>query len=285
MIYLICGFISITGLTLIFWKMAIKGQTIKKIQADIFPEMPFEDISFMNGKHQLKGWFIPAKNEIKQSPLIILVHGWGSGKKRMLRYVKPLYEVGYALLLFDVRGHGESDDFSAPTVKAFRDDVIAAIRYAKQRQDIQINRIGVLGHSFGGFGSVLANRYDLGIQALVVDSIPVRFQTIMESFLKRYKLPYIPVGYILIRIMFFRAGISRREMKELDALQALRERKSPVLFIHSKRDDYVPPTELNYVLHHVKVNHLFVESKGHRSSQEDPKFWEHVLPFFEQHLQ
>jgi uncharacterized protein len=269
------------------WGLAVKSQTPKNVLPDQVPAVPYEHIRFPSGRTELKGWWIPEAKKGsagRLSPVIIIVHGWGSNKSRMERYVSELHQEGYALLLFDVRGHGESGNDEALSVKTFRDDIAAAVHFVKTRTDIDSDRIGILGHSFGGFGSILANRDEIGIKALVTDSIPVQFSTIMKASLRKYKLPYWPFGPILAKIMFIRADISNQELKKLDALQALKNRKAPVLMVHSKQDDYVPVSELEYILQHEQVEHLYVYSSGHRSSQTDRRFWPEVLSFFAKHL-
>lgn len=292
--------VSITSLVLIIlaagalWKMGIKSQTPRRMLNKVTPPMFYEDITFTSHSAKVKGWFIPSKNnESKGSdsmsltrPLIILVHGWGASRSTMLRYALPLYAEGYSLLLFDVRSHGESDGVPALTVKTFRDDVIAAVQYAKNRHDVDPTNIGIVSHSFGSFGSVLTLKNDMNIRALVTDSMPVQFRTIMEAALSRYKLPYFPFGYLLLKVGFLRAKISKRERQEFDVVSALNNRKTPVLLVHSIHDDYVPSSELDFVVEHVsqEVEYLHVNSKGHRSSETDPRFWQNVIPFLKQHL-
>ncbi|QED46142.1 alpha/beta hydrolase [Cytobacillus dafuensis] len=272
------------------WTIGVKSQTPKRVELTETPKMPFEDVSIPGKTGKLKGWFIPSVNRgVEKSPLIMIVHGWGSSRSRMLRYVEPLYIAGYSLLLFDIRGHGDSDGVKALTVKTFRDDVVSAVIYAQKRKEVDPYRIGILAHSFGGFGSLLANKRRLGIKALVTDSIPTQFRTIMETALKKYKLPYFPLGPILTKLMFIRAGIKSDELKGFDARQALNEQKTPILMIHSKNDHYVPPSELTYLIenqpaHSETIEFLFVESKGHRSSETDLKFWQEVIPFFERNV-
>lgn len=284
-LWIVIGMLILGIMTTIIWKLAVISQTPKKVPVTITPDLPYEDISFISGTDEVKGWFIPSETkDYGKAPLVILVHGWGANRARMLRYVKPLYQSGYSLLLFDVRSHGESDSVKALTVEIFRDDCIAAIQYSKSRTDIDPNQIGILAHSFGGFGSIIANKEDLGINAVVSDSAPCQFSTIMKASLKRFKLPYYPLGPIMAKIMFIRAGISRKELREFMVPQAIQNRKSPILMIHSKKDDYVPSTELDYILGYVNILHLYVESIGHRSSEKDPQFWKTVLPFLKENL-
>src|SRR5690606_39208003 len=62
-----------------------------------------------------------------------------------------LTKQGIAVLRFDDRGVGESEgDLSKATSKDLANDVEAAVEFLKSRQEIQLNRIGLLGHSEGG---------------------------------------------------------------------------------------------------------------------------------------
>lgn len=296
--------IYLIGLGLVFclggvgvWLLCIKGQTPQRVTGKT-PDVPYEEVTFISNKATLKGWFIPAPNhrdiEVNngefRSPLIILAHGWSSSKSRMLRYVMPLHQAGYALLLFDSRSHGESDGIKAPSAKSFREDVIAAVKYAKTRKEIDPERIGILGHSFGAFGTLFALKNDIGVKAVVTDSMPVRFRTIMEVSLSQYKLPYYPLGPILMKLMFFRARLTAQELRDnFDLPLIFKQRTAPVFMVHSKNDNYVPSTELDYLLasqhdSDEQVEYLYVESKGHRSSETDPRFWKQVIPFFEKHV-
>lgn len=276
------------------WGIAVKGQTPRRLKITQTPDVPYEEVTISSDGDQLKGWFIKAQqNEPAdsngQAPLIIIVHGWGSSKQRMLRYTKPLIEANYALLLFDIRSHGESDEVKVASAKIFRNDVLAALNYAKGRRDVDPQRIGILAHSFGAFGSVIANKEDIGIKALVTDSMPTRFETMVQASLVRFNMPYYPLGPILARIMYFRAGFTAKQLEDFKVPQALSEQKSPVLLIHSIHDDYVPASELTYLidnnyLQNDQVDYLFVESKGHSHSVKDPTFWQHVLPFFAKYV-
>lgn len=286
-----CVIILFLGAAMGIWKLGVKSQTPKRVTTTKVPDLVYEDVVINSGNSVLKGWFIPAPEQKEErSPLVILVHGWGSSKSRMLRYAGPLSQAGYSLLLFDIRGHGESDEVKALTIKTFRDDILSAVQYAQTRADIDPRRIAILGHSFGAMGSIIANKKQLGIKAVVTDSMPARIRTVMEVNLRQYKLPYFPLGPILSKLMFIRGELSSKELIDFNVLEALNQRKSPVLLIHSKHDDYVPFGELTYLVENIKpvegaeAEYLYVESKGHRSSETDPLFWKQVLHFLKRHV-
>jgi uncharacterized protein len=256
------------------------------------PSMPYDNVAFISAGLSIKGWFIPAAHASSNqttllAPLVIIVHGWGSNRTRMLRYVEPLYNEGYALLLFDARGHGESDPYPTPSGIMFRDDVISALDYAQTRSDIDLNRIGIFAYSLGAFGSTLAMEQDSRIKVIVTDSMPSRMETMITAELRRHKLPIFPLAYFIPKIWYFRIGITAKEAKKLDIVSIINRTKTPMLLIHSRLDDYISSSDLDYVIAHVppdRVEHLFIHSVGHRSSETDPAFFATALPFLKKHL-
>jgi pimeloyl-ACP methyl ester carboxylesterase len=288
-------FVVLIVAAIFIWVLGVKSQSPPVNKTMIAnPAMPYENITFKSGDFTVRGWFIPAKADpspTKSSnsapPLVIIVHGWGSNRSRVLRYTEPLYNEGYALMLFDARGHGESDPYPTPSGIMFRDDVIAALDYARQRKDIDLDRIAIFSYSIGAFGSTLAMAQDSRIKVIVTDSMPVRMETMITSELKRHKLPIIPLAYFIPKIWYYRIGISRQEVKRLDIVNIISRTQIPMLLIHSKLDDYISPTDLEYLITHLppnRVEHLFVNTPGHRSSEKDPSFFKAALPFLRKHL-
>jgi len=129
------------------------------------PKEPFnyisEDIQFINTKVdsiQLAGTLTLPKN-IKNPPVAILISGSGAqnrngelmGHKPFLVLADYLTENGIAVLRYDDRGFGESKgDFQTATTFDFASDVESAITHLKSRNDINPNKIGLIGHSEGG---------------------------------------------------------------------------------------------------------------------------------------
>ncbi|GIP38078.1 hypothetical protein J31TS4_13580 [Paenibacillus sp. J31TS4] len=276
----------------VVWKITVKSQTPMRRPMIGLPPEPYEAVSFPSGGATLKGWFVPPKTgsasgEGARHPLMIVVHGWGSNKSRVLRYTDRLYNEGYALLLFDARSHGDSDEHPTPTGLTFRDDVLAAIAYARSREDVDPERIGLLGHSMGGYGSLLALGKQAPVQAVVTDSMPVQLDTVVRAELKRRRMPAFPLSSVIPRVVYLRSGITRRNLHELDVVAAVRSSRTPVLLVHSTGDMFIPSSELDYLVAGAErpgLAHLFVSSEGHSSSETDSRFWEQVLPFLRQHV-
>jgi len=119
-----------------------------------------EDIIFENKKAgiSLAGTLtLPNKNGV--FPVVILITGSGPqnrnqelfGHKPFLVISDYLTKNGIAVLRYDDRGVGDSKgDFKTATTTDFSTDVESAITYLQKRNEINKNKIGLIGHSEGG---------------------------------------------------------------------------------------------------------------------------------------
>jgi alpha-beta hydrolase superfamily lysophospholipase len=102
--------------------------------------------SFDGLKLYTQGW----KPESEAKAVICLVHGLGEHSERYEHVAQYLTDNGYAVLSFDLRGHGKSGGARGhtPSVEAFRKDIDLLIQEAKQRYP-QLPHF-LYGHSLGG---------------------------------------------------------------------------------------------------------------------------------------
>lgn len=273
--------------------ITVKAQRPKVLRNEQPPDAPHEAVEWKSEGETVRGWLLkpskPGDPAAEPSPVIVVAHGWGSNRSRVLRYALPLYEAGFAVLTYDARSHGESGTARALTGLTFRDDLLAALEWIRTRGDLDADRIGVLGHSVGGFGAVLALDVGAPIAALVTDAMPVRFDTMIAAELRRKGLPTFPLVPLIGGMMLRRSGISRRFLRQSDPARILadneRTGRVPALLVHSRGDTFIPPSELEHVLSRApNAQHLFVNAEGHSVSEQDPAFWREVLPFFRKHL-
>ncbi len=128
-----------------------------------------EKVSFANkdANITLAGTFT-RPNGNKKYPVAILISGSGpqdrdetiSQHKPFLVLADYLTKQGIAVLRYDDRGFGESTgNHSKATTYDFALDVISAIDYFRTRDDVDINKIGLIGHSEGGIiAPLVANK-------------------------------------------------------------------------------------------------------------------------------
>jgi len=92
-------------------------------------------------------------------PVVLLIAGSGPidrdetvfGHKPFLVLADYLTRQGIAVLRFDKRGCGKSTgNYDQATSQDFSDDVLAGIAYIKSRKELNLNQIGLVGHSEGG---------------------------------------------------------------------------------------------------------------------------------------
>ncbi|MBD2867927.1 alpha/beta hydrolase [Paenibacillus arenilitoris] len=292
--------ISASLLAALTWQAGARSQRPRKLANPDVPdiETAWEPYSFMSGGSKLEAWLIwPAAGssaERENSPVVVVAHGWGSNRTRVLRYARPLYKAGFAVLIYDARSHGDSESIKAPSALMFRDDAMAAVGAARRIPGVDPERIAVLGHSLGGFGAVLALDLGMKVRAVITDSMPVRFETMVRAELKRRRIPALPLAYLIPPVWLLRAGITYAQFKAADIRSVLsrhagepRQGRTPVLMIHSERDDFIRAEDLRRLKEQLPegtIDTLFVRTEGHSSSEREPAFWDKVMPFLNKSL-
>ena len=93
------------------------------------------------------------------APALAIIHGWGGNAEMMLPLARPLHTAGYTLLFFDARKHSGSDGDSFASLPRFAEDLERAVDCLRSRPEVDVRRIGVIGHSVGaGAALLLASR-------------------------------------------------------------------------------------------------------------------------------
>lgn len=118
-----------------------------------------KQVEFKVGKLTLRGSLLIPHGK-GPFPGVVIYHGRGSSRKRYLEFGKRLAENGTLNLVFDFRGCGESDGvLEEGTQRMGIDDARAGIEFLLD-QDIDKNRVGIVGSSFGGFvGAVVVGEH------------------------------------------------------------------------------------------------------------------------------
>jgi pimeloyl-ACP methyl ester carboxylesterase len=95
---------------------------------------------------RVRGWYVPSRN----GAAVAVMHGTGSNRLGVAGHARLLARHGYGVLVFDFRGHGESDGRSTSLPSALQEDADAALAYLRRRPDVRAGRIGAIGVSLGG---------------------------------------------------------------------------------------------------------------------------------------
>lgn len=137
---------------------------------------------------------------------MILGHGLGAIKEMGLdRYASKFTELGIICVAFDYRNFGESSGQPRQLldIQLQLDDWEAAIDYASQLEDVDNERIGIFGSSFGGGHVISVAAKDKRVKA-VISQCP--FTSGLHSSQTVGMLPLLRLGILGLRDLLFSRG-------------------------------------------------------------------------------
>lgn len=261
--------------------------------------LAFEDTVVESHGARLPAWWIPARGG-EPGPAVLLVHGWESARDRTLPNAQVLHAAGFHVLTFDVRGHGANGRELLPlTAGEFGADAVAGIQALVARPEV--TTVGILGHSMGAAGALLAAAAEPRIAATVSVSAPAGpYRLTRHTFrLARLPIPDViayPLAWITTRVFVRPRGHS---VGSISATRAAREYLGPLLLIHGTDDDVVPTGHVLHLLGAARkarskarreglrpgALRLLIVRDGHHSwLYEDRRYRAEVARFLAQHL-
>lgn len=181
---------------------------------------------------RLIGWYIPSEN----GAAIIAVHGLSGNRTRMFHYLFVLAEHGYGVLAFDMRAHGESDGERFAGTWDSGLDVLAALDYLDQREDVEQGRVGALGLSAGANAVLYGAAKTEKINAILVDGTGMgRTEDALEPLLPELRPLFFmtPMNWMHHKMIEVFSGYPAGEpIKE----QVILITPRPILFVASGTD-------------------------------------------------
>jgi|GEM_PF-7052845 len=153
----------------------------------------------------LKGLLFVPEGAI-EAPAVIVLHGFANTKEShcnleyTTNYVflgnrydtaQQLCSQGFVVLLYDQRGHGETD--GEIDLELMVKDVSRAVTFLQQRPEVDENRIGLMGSSLGGMIACIASGMDEKIKATALWSSPASMEILMETMMGEIIPPIEPL--------------------------------------------------------------------------------------------
>ena len=150
------------------WAGAIgKWTQLTTVNADVKPAWgPARNFHWTNGNQRFEGWLMLPKDydASKKYPLVVNVHGGPSaacGARWDTRTLGPQSAMGYFAFCPNPRGsYGQGEAFTQANVKDFGGgdfrDIMTGVDAILKEYPIDPRRIGIRGHSYGGYMTMWA---------------------------------------------------------------------------------------------------------------------------------
>jgi pimeloyl-ACP methyl ester carboxylesterase len=182
----------------------------------------------------LRGWYCPTP---RRRHLLVLVHGKGEAWPEMAALGRDLHGHGYDVLLFDLRGHGQSDSARLSMGRHERRDLRAVLAWA-DREGFKEDRVGWLGYSMGASTVVMEAAQNPRIRVAVLDSPYGHLPELLNEQLPRYShLPsWFNPGILTAAQLVY--GVRTDDLIPIKSARSWGDR--PLLLIHGEADSIVP---------------------------------------------
>lgn len=210
---------------------------INGIQAQTVSFTTFTDsINKTGSKLVIRGWFFPGTKP--SSPTLIALHGKGSNKSDIAKFTKIFSALGFNVLAYDQRHHGESDG-SYTTYGHYESyDVSAAIDFLASK-NINTKRLGIAGESFGAATSIMAAEIEPRIKFVIADSSYTSMSNaIKDNALRMNHLPHYPIPDMGFAIAALIADFNPWQVTPIESIKKL---KQPTLIVHCDLDVWAYP--------------------------------------------
>ena len=226
----------------ISWKYAdgvtrVTRDPLKKTPA--YVQATYEDVAFQSRDGlTLRGWWFPAPAATKAA---VLVHGKDQNRIDSSfdpgRIARALLADGWSVLLFEMRGHGQSDGLRWGLGQYEPNDILAAIDLAAQKTGQPHDRVATIGESMGGGSVLMTVGRDPSIGPVVTDSAYASASRVVDEVAPQYSgLPalFTPGLVLMSRLLY---GLDIDSVVPVDVVRAHPER--PFFFIQCEEDSTV----------------------------------------------
>lgn len=218
-------------------------------------------------------------NEKPSNKFCILLHGHATTREGAVRYGEPFYNLGYNLVFYDERGHGDNERTDITMGYKESMDLAEIINQLKAKYgDIEIVLQGV---SMGAATALMTPKYIKDIKYIVSDSSYLSLKSIMGELINKYiKGAYLYVPYIDM----FLKNQHHFELDDVEPYKVIEDTNIPILYIHGGRDVFVKAKNCDFLFEHTKSDikeKWIFPSCGHGNSiiYEKEKYLEIIYNF------
>lgn len=203
--------------------------------------LDYEDVSFTSRDDNvvLRGWHIFGERD----SIIIIVHGGFQNRVdddvSTLELAHDLVENGYDLLLFDLRGRGESEGKGLALSNIER-DIGGAVDYLKS-QGYPSGRISIIGFCSGAASAcIFASQNSIG--ALVLDGCFANVHNMVTRQAELRGIPEFLVDVFVPGILLMTKILYGYDV--INPVEVIADVACPILFVHEEHDELISHEEM-----------------------------------------
>ncbi len=216
--------------------------------------MDYRDVEFPSRRgrgeteRKLRGWLIPSRVDgaiakARATRWVVIVHGESSNRtdpqSGALGLASDLNGLGYGILMFDLRGCGDSSEGRFTAGWDERLDVLGALDCLVDL-GADRSRIGIIGFSLGAVASGLACSTPGVAAALVSDSAFADLWSMIQgSASTRMQAAF--TSLVRPGMDFFLHRLYGYRLTDVVLAERMAESDTPTLIIHGASDQVVPP--------------------------------------------
>lgn len=265
---------------------ATSGQVLDEDKDWLLNNSNYTD-EYITSSDNLKLHSYEIKNTNPSNKWVITVHGYTSEGLNMSTYAKKYYDIGYNVLIPDLRSHGLSEGDYIGMGWDDRLDIISWINHIlDEDSDAEIVLHGV---SMGAATVSMTSGEELpsNVKVIIADC---GYTSVWEEFSYQldalFSLPEFPIMNVSSLVTQIRAGYS---LSEASAIEQVKKSKTPILYIHGDNDDFVPyyMMEELYNATSSEKEMLTIKAAAHaKASEVDPEtYWTTVYNFINKYIQ
>jgi dipeptidyl aminopeptidase/acylaminoacyl peptidase len=239
------------------------------------PQVAAKSISWTSDKFNVQGWLLsPLKIEAgKKYPMVVVVHG-GPASAATPRFVsqgeeansmvRDLTNKGYFVFMPNPRGsYGQGTAFSGANKRDFGGgdwrDILAGVDAVEKVAPVDGQRLGLMGHSYGGFMTMWGVTHSLRFKAAVAGAgIANWISYYGQNGIDQWMVPFFGAT------MYDDPAVYRAA----SPIESIKAAKTPTLIYVGERDVECPPAQSMEFWHGLKAmgvptTLVIYEGEGH----------------------
>ena len=162
----------------------LPANNAKKLDGIVSELMGPQVVKFESaGKVEIVGTFY--QSQVADAPAVLLLHQFGDSRKSYEKFARDLQMKGFNILAIDGRGFGDSTkttdgktvaaERTADGMKAMKADVAGAFEFLAKQKNVDANRMGIVGASYGSSLAIIYAAENLKVKAVALLSPGINY--------------------------------------------------------------------------------------------------------------